>query len=147
MSFDERLEALWAKRDEARAKHDEKVRILRESIDAGDKQFVEDMKTLKWAFGEASAELSDQADAIDDAIDEKIEERIEAAEDRRENIRSKIAGIKTEIEKADQEDFIVDLLVYAEDCAEIAAYFSEEADYAMAAAEEQIRIYKEKFGE
>ncbi len=143
MSFDERVEAFWAKREDVRAKHDERVKAIRDSIDAGDQKFVDDMKNLKWAFGEAAAELSDQADAID----EKIEEKVDAAEDRRENIKAKIAGIKTEIEKADQEDFIVDLLVYAEDCAEIAAYFSNEADCAMAVAEEQIRLYNEKFGE
>lgn len=143
MSFEERLEAVKAKREAVRARNDEMVKIIRDSIDAGDEKFAEDLKNLKWAFGEVSAELDDQADAID----EKIEEKIDAAEDRRENIRAKIAGIKTEIEKADREDFIVDLLIYAEECAEIAAYYSKEADYAMAVAEEQIKIYNEKFGE
>lgn len=143
MSFDERLEAIRARREELRAKNDEMVKAIRESVDAGDQKFAEDMKNLKWAFKEASDELNDQADAIDDMIEDKIE----AAEDRRENIKSKIAGIKTEIQKADQEALILDILIYAEDCAEIAAYYSEEADFAMAAAEEQIKIYKEKFGE
>lgn len=143
MSFDERLEALKAKREEHRAKNDELVKSIRDSIDAGDQKFLEDMKNLKWAVGEASAELSDQADALDDLIDDKID----AAEDRRENIKAKLKGIKTDFEKAELEDLIVDILLYAEDCAEIAAYYSEEADFAMAAAEEQIKIYKEKYGD
>ncbi len=143
MSFDERLEAVRARREEIRAKNDERVRIIRESVDAGDQKFAEDMKNLKWAFGEASAELNDQADALDDKIDAKID----AAEQRRENLKAKIAGIKTDIQKADQEAFILDILIYAEDCAEIAAYYAEEADFAMAAAEEQIRLYNEKFGD
>lgn len=142
MNFDERLEALRAKREERRAKNDEVVKALRESVDAGDQKFAEDVKNLKWAFGEVSAELGDQADAIDDKIDEKID----AAEERRSNIKAKVAAFKTEIEKADQEDLIVDILVYAEDCAEVAAYFAQEADFAIAAAEEQIKIYNEKFG-
>lgn len=143
MSFEERLEAVRARREELRAKNDEVVKAIRESVDAGDQKFAEDMKNLRWAFGEVSEELNDQADAIDDMIEDKIE----AAEDRRENIRDKIAGIKTEIQKAEQESLILDVLVYAEDCAEIAAYYSEEADFAMAAAEELISNYKEKFGE
>lgn len=143
MSFEERLEAVRARREELRAKNDEVVKAIRESVDAGDQKFAEDMKNLRWAFGEASEELNDQADALDDMIEDKIE----AAEDRRENIRDKIAGIKTEIQKAEQESLILDVLVYAEDCAEIAAYYSEEADFAMAAAEELISNYKERFGE
>lgn len=147
MSYEERLEALRAKREDLRAKNDERVKALRESIDAGDQKFAEDMKNLKWAFGEVSAELNDQADAIDDKIDQKIDKRIDAAETRRANIKAKIEGVRTEIERADREALIVDILLYAEDCAEIAAYYSEEADFAMAAAEEQIRLYNEKFGE
>lgn len=147
MSFDERMEALKARREELRAKHDEMVKTVRESVDAGDQQFAEDMKTLKWAFGEASAELNEQADALDQKIDEKIDERIDAAEERRAKIKGKIADIKTDIERAEQEALIVDILVYAEDCAEIAAYYSEEFDFAMAAAEELIANYNEKFGE
>lgn len=147
MSFDERMEALWAKREELRAKHDDRVKVIRDSIDAGDQQFVEDMKNLKWAFGEATAEINEQADALDAKIDEKIDERIDAAEERHENIKAKIAGFKSDIEKAEQEALIVDILVYAEDCADIAAYYSQEADFAMAAAEELIALYNEKFGE
>ncbi len=147
MSFDERLEAIWAKREELRAKHDDRVKAVRESIDEGDKKFAEDMQTLKWAFGEASAELNEQADAIDAKIDARIDEKIDASEARRENIRAKVEGFKAEIEKAEQEALIVDILVYAEDCADIAAYYSQEADFAMAAAEELIAIYNEKFGE
>lgn len=143
MSFDERLEALRAMREERRAKNDEIVKSIRDSIDSGDEKFAEDVKNLRWAFGEVSAEFSDQADAID----EKIDEKIDAAKERRENVKAKIADIKSDMEKKDLENFIVDLIIYAEDCAEIAAYYFEEADYAILAAEEQIKIYNEKFGE
>lgn len=147
MNFDERLEAVKARREELRARHDEMVKIMRESVDAGDQKFAEDVRNLKRAFGDASLEINEQADALGEKIDNKVDERIEKVENRRQNIKDKIEGIKTDIQKADQESLIEDILSYAEDCAIIAAYYSEEAAYAMVAAEEQIKLYNEKFGE
>lgn len=64
-----------------------------------------------------------------------------------EQIKAKINAKKTEIDKAAQEEMILDLLDYADDCQMIALSYAMEAELAILEACDEIEDYEEKYGE
>ena len=63
-----------------------------------------------------------------------------------EEVKSRIAAKKTELDKAAQEELIADLLDYADDCQMIAYAYAMEAELAITDACEEIRDYEAKYG-
>ena len=63
-----------------------------------------------------------------------------------EEVKSRIAAKKTDLDKAAQEELIMDLLDYADDCQMIAYAYAMEAELAITDACEEIRDYEAKYG-
>ena len=63
-----------------------------------------------------------------------------------EEVKSRIAAKKTELDKAAQEELIMDLLDYADDCQYIAYSYAMEAELAIMDACEEIQDYEAKYG-
>ena len=59
--------------------------------------------------------------------------------------REKLAEHKEAFDKAAQEEWILDLLAYAEGCYEMAYAWAEEAEYTMMEAAYEIDYYNERF--
>ena len=64
-----------------------------------------------------------------------------------EEVKNKIEAQKTAIDKAAQEELIMDLLDYADDCQMIAYAYAMEAELAILDACDQIEAYEAKYGE
>ena len=62
------------------------------------------------------------------------------------NAKEKIAARKEAIDKAEQEEWILDLLDYAEGCYEMAYAWALEAEYTMMEAAYEMDYYNERFG-
>ena len=63
-----------------------------------------------------------------------------------EEVKSRIEAKKTELDKAAQEELIMDLLDYADDCQYIAYSYTMEAELAITDACEEIQDYEAKYG-
>ena len=61
-------------------------------------------------------------------------------------LRDRINELAQDVSKADQEEFILDLLDYADECQATAVYMAEEAAAAYKAAAQEIVKYNEKYG-
>lgn len=64
-----------------------------------------------------------------------------------ENVKNKLDNKKTELDKAAQEELIMDLLDYADDCQMIAYAYAMEAELAILDACNEIEDYAAKYGE
>ena len=84
--------------------------------------------------------MSERRDATINAAKLRTEMKVNAA-------KEKIAAHKEAIDKAAQEELIVDLLDYAEGCYEMACAWALEAEAAMMEAAGEINDYTEKYGE
>ena len=157
MSTEERFEAASVKMDELMAKIEEVNKALKESIKDGAANFKSDMKftqeSIDEIFDDAEKrhdqkveERIDEIIALDEKLDEKKEERRDALRARIGNLQDKINDLSQAYAKADQEELIIDLLDYADDCRETAIEMAEEAILAYKAAAEQIALYNEKYG-
>ena len=63
-----------------------------------------------------------------------------------EEVKNRIAAKKTDLDKAAQEELIMDLLDYADDCQYIAYSYAMEAELAITDACEEIQDYEAKYG-
>ena len=63
-----------------------------------------------------------------------------------EEVKNRIAAKKTDLDKAAQEELIMDLLDYADDCQYIAYSYAMEAELAITDACEEIKDYEAKYG-
>ena len=63
-----------------------------------------------------------------------------------EEVKNRIAAKKTDLDKAAQEELIMDLLDYADDCQYIAYSYAMEAELAIMDACEEIQDYEAKYG-
>ena len=63
-----------------------------------------------------------------------------------EEVKNRIAARKTDLDKAAQEELIMDLLDYADDCQYIAYSYAMEAELAIMDACEEIQDYEAKYG-
>ena len=157
MELTERFEAATAKMDELKAKMEEANKAVKESVKQGAANFKSDMEFTQASIDEIFDEAEKKHDlkveeridniiAADERIEEKREERREASRAKIKSLRDKINDLSRSYAKADQEELIIDLLTYADDCQETAIYMAEEAVLAYREAAEQIALYNEKYG-
>ncbi len=157
MDINERFDEISAKMDELKAKAEKASEEVKESWNQGLADFKADMEFTMNSIDEIAEEAEKNHDLrvekrIDDIIaaDEKIEEKKEErAEKRREKLfalRDRINELAQDINKADQEQLIIDLLDYADECQETAVYMAEEAALAYKAAAEELVKYNAKYG-
>ena len=158
MDLTERLDAAASKMVELRAKLEEANEAVKESFKEGAANFRSDMEftqeSIDEIFDEAEKhhdlkveERIDNIIAADEKIEAKKEERREAQRAKIKKLQDKINDLSQAYAKADQEELIVELLEYADDCREAAIALAEESVLAYKAAAEQIEIYYEKYGE
>lgn len=157
MDLNERIDAAKAKMDELKSKMEDANEAVKESWKQGVADFKSDMEFTKNTIAEISDEeerkLELKAEGriekiveADEKIEAKKEERHEASMAKKKSLQDKINSLSQAYAKADQEELIMDLIDYAEECQENAAYMAEEAILAYKAAAEQIALYNEKYG-
>ena len=142
MGFTERFDAATAKMDELKARMGKASDEINESCQQGAAKFRSDMDVLRASLREIAESLDEQ----NEVVSEKREAKVEEARAKLEATADKIYEIGQSFERADQEELIVDLLTYAEECQDLADMMADEAELALKAAAEQIAIYNEKFG-
>lgn len=116
---------------------------IKESGQQGVADFKSDMNTLRENLRDIAEDLDEQHELVS----AKKEAKVEEARAKLQATADKIYEIGQSFERADQEELILDLLTYAEECQELADLMTDEAELALKAAAEQIAIYNEKFGE
>ena len=176
MSYEERIAAAQAKMNEFREKMAataDKVKaahtMKKEEIAAAIDEINADLDELDAALAEDMAEYDA---AVDAAIDDDIatiegdinaaEENMRLAKERKDSkiyafklkaqmkanaLKQKIADKRTAKDKAAMENYILDLLDYAEACQQVAFAAAIEADMTLLQAAEVAAEYNEKFGE
>ena len=83
--------------------------------------------------------LREQRDSKVDSVKLRTQMRVD-------NAKSKVAARKEALDKAAQEEWILDLLDYANGCYEMAYAWALEAEYTMMEAAYEIDYYNERFG-
>ena len=150
MDLNERFEEVTARMDELKVKAEKASNEVKESWSEGISNFKSDMEFTM-------ASINEVADEAEKKHDMRVEERIDRIETKREErleknrakiyaLRDRINELAQDVSKADQEELIVDLLTYADECQETAIEMAEEAVLAYRAAAEQIALYNEKYG-
>ena len=158
MELNERFEAVSAKMDELKVKMEEANNAVKESFKQGAANFKSDMEFTQASIDEIFDAAETKHDLkveerIDDIIaadashEEKREERLEASKAKIKSLQDKINELSQAYAKADQEELIIELLTYADECQEVAIFMAKEAVLTYKAAAEQIEIYNEKYGE
>lgn len=143
--------------DDAERKHNLKVEeridkaisaseTIKESFADGAANFKADGEALKSGLRDAAVEIDEQTEITDAKIEAKREERAEEHRTKIEELRDKINDLGVAHAKADQEELILELLYYADDCQAIALYMAEEAAIAYKAAANELAIYNAKYG-
>ena len=176
MSYEERIAAAQAKMEafkEKMAATAEKVKaahaMKKEEIAAAIDQINADLDELDAALAEeyaeydaaVNAEIDDEIATIEGDIN-AAEENIRLAKERKDSkiyafklkaqmkanaLKQKIADRRAEKDKAAMENYILDLLDYAEACQQVAFAAAIEADMTLLQAAEVAAEYNEKFGE
>ena len=158
MDVNERFEASAATMDELKAKLEKAHQTVKDSVRDGAANFRSDLKFTQESVDEVFVDAEKQHDLkVEERVDRIIdaeERRDERREERREAAKAKIDELKEKINdlgqayaKADQEELIADLLIYAEDCEATALYMAQEAVLAYEAAAKEMADYYEKYGE
>lgn len=157
MTTEERFEAASARMDELKAKIEEVNEAVRESFEQGAADFRSDMAFTKSSIDEISDEAErkielkaeKQADRMVDAgekLEARRDERLEKRRAKLESLQNKINDLGQAYARADQEELIIGLLEYGDECRDAAVYMAEEALYAYTAAAEELVKYNEKYG-
>ncbi|MBQ3392428.1 MAG: hypothetical protein IJG52_03340 [Lachnospiraceae bacterium] len=152
---------------------DTAIEKFAEEIEA---ELGENFSYMKEQARKDAASIGESFDKLDERVQDKIDDDVDAVEgdisaaeenlrivkDRadgklnaarlkvqmhQEQIRDKIEAKKTSFDKAAQEALITDLLDYADDCQKIAYAYAMEAELAIMDACDEIKDYKEKYGE
>lgn len=176
MTYEERIAAAQAKMEKFKAKMAataEKAKAARamkkEEISAAFDEINADLEELYESIADdyaefeagVEAEIDDQIATVDGDI-AAAEENIRLAKERRnskiyalklkaqmktEAIKDKIDDRRAEKDKAAMENYIIDLLDYAESCQQVAFAAAIEADMTLLEAAEIAADYIEKYGE
>ena len=112
---------------------------MKESFRQGAADFKSDMEFTKASIDEIS-------DETERKIEVRSEERIGKRKAKLEELQNKINDLGQAYAKADQEELIIGLLEYAEDCRATAVYMAEEAVTAYKAAADELAEYNKKYG-
>lgn len=142
-----KLDKVDAKIDEVDAKIDAKLDADAEKCDAAmakiDAKINDDLDTIEgdyYAAGEDIRLAKERYDSKLNATRLKVQMHLE-------EVKSRIDAKKTEIDKASQEELIMDLLDYADDCQMIAYAYAIEAELAIIDACDEIEDYEAKYGD
>ena len=157
MNTEERFKEAASGMDELKAKIEEANKALKESFAEGAANFRSDMELTRASIDEISDETErkielkteETVDRIVDAEEKreaKRDERLEKRRSKLEELQNRINDLGQAYAKADQEDLIIGLLEYADDCRETAVYMADEAAYAYKAAAKELAEYKKKYG-
>lgn len=158
MDFDERMEAAEAKKAELRTKMEEANKALKDSVRQGAANFRSDMEftqaSIDEIFDDAEKRIDarieegiENIEAADARIEERRDERREAASAKLKDLQNRINDLSQLYAKTDQEELILDLLSYADECQANAVYMAEQAVIAYKAAADQMASYYEKYGD
>ena len=158
MTTEERVNAATAKMEELKAKLDEANEAVKDSFRQGAANFKSDMEFTAASIDEIADDAERKHDlrvektidsiiAADEKIEAKREERLEKRKAKIEAARDRINELAQEVSKADQEQLIIDLLDYADDCQATAVYMAGEAALAYKAAARELADYYSKYGE
>ena len=139
MNTEERFEAAAASMDELKVKLEEVNEAVKESFRQGAAEFKSDMEFTKASIDEIS-------DETERKIEVRSEERIGKRKAKLEELQNKINDLGQAYAKADQEELIIGLLEYAEDCRATAVCMAEEAVTAYKAAADELAEYNKKYG-
>ena len=112
-------------------------------MDAVDAAIDDDIATAK---GEINA-AKENARLAKECGDSKLNAILLRAQMNVNAAKAKVKEKKAALEKADQEQRILDLLDYADKCQQLAVAMSMEADWAFLAAAAEATDYTEKYGE
>ena len=142
-----KLDKVDAKLDEVDAKIDAKLDADAEKCDAAmekiDAKINDDLDTIEgdyYAAGEDLRLAKERYDSKLNATRLKVQMHLE-------EVKNRIEAKKTELDKAAQEELIMDLLDYADDCQMIAYAYAMEAELAIIDACDQIEDYEAKYGD
>ena len=164
MNIEERLAQSQAKLDELKEK-------INNSIDSAKAAYQVDKKEAMIKLAKMNAAIEDfgrdveaqvycdvtsmqnevkaDTEAINKAM-EDINDKIDATrlkvQMHREEVKNRIETKKTELDKAAQEELIMDLLDYADDCQMVAYLYAMEAELAIMDACDEIADYEAKYG-
>ena len=133
--------------DEVDDKIDAKLDADAEKCDAAmekiDAKINDDLDTIEgdyYAAGEDLRLAKERYDSKLNATRLKVQMHLE-------EVKNRIEAKKTELDKAAQEELIMDLLDYADDCQMIAYAYAMEAELAIIDACDQIEDYEAKYGD
>ena len=123
------------------------IAALDAAIDALDKAVDEQIESdIATAKGEINA-AKENARLAKERCDSKLNAILLRAQMNVNAAKAKVKEKKAALEKADQEQRILDLLDYADKCQQLAVAMSMEADWAFLAAAAEATDYTEKYGE
>ena len=157
MNTEERFKEAAAGMDELKARIEEANKALKESFSEGAANFRSDMEFTKASIDEISDETErkielkaeEKIDRIVDAEekrDARKDERLEKRRTKLEELQNRINDLGQAYAKADQEELIIGLLEYADDCRGTAVYMADEAANAYRAAVRELAEYNRKYG-
>jgi polyhydroxyalkanoate synthesis regulator phasin len=157
MDVNKRFEEVSARMTELRARADAASREVEESWKQGIENFKSDMQFTRSSIDEITDETErnielsiergiDRIIEADEKLEAKRSENLDAARSRVEKLQDKINSLGQAHAKADQEELILNLLDYADECQETAVHMAEEAARAYIAAAKEIALYDEKYG-
>ena len=93
------------------------------------------------------AQAQKKADEMRSIVLEEQAKAEQAHADRVAAAEAAVDEVRSEADKAARESYITDLLLYAEDCEDLAAAFALEAETALLEATYEVADYNEKYGE
>ena len=152
-----KAEAVGKALDEADDKIDAKVGEIDDKLTAKAEAID---KALDEADDKIDAKVNDDLDAIEgdyyaakedvrlakERYDSKLNATRLKVQMHMEDVKNRIEAKKTELDKAAQEELIMDLLDYADDCQMIAYAYAMEAELAILDACDEIEDYDSKYG-
>lgn len=134
-AMDELNDKIDAKVDADMKKYDEKAEKLQAKVDDG----------LAAADGNLNAAIENNRLAKE-RYNGKLNATRLKVQMHREEVKNRIEAKKTELDKAAQEELIMDLLDYADDCQMVAYSYAMEAELAIMDACDEIADYEAKYG-
>ena len=144
--IDAKLDKVDAKVEELDAKIDAKLDADAEKYDAAmdkiDAKVNDDLDAIEGDYYAAKEDVrlaKERYDSKRNATRLKVQMHME-------DVKNRIEAKKTELDKAAQEELIMDLLDYADDCQMIAYAYAMEAELAILDACDEIEDYDSKYG-
>ena len=144
--IDAKLDKVDAKVEELDAKIDAKLDADAEKYDAAmdkiDAKVNDDLDAIEGDYYAAKEDVGlakERYDSKRNATRLKVQMHME-------DVKNRIEAKKTELDKAAQEELIMDLLDYADDCQMIAYAYAMEAELAILDACDEIEDYDSKYG-